>query len=422
MIVAMAVVTTMMMPPTLRWALSRVPLRKEEEARLDREAFAERGFVTNMERLLLAVDDSANGKFASRLGGLLAGSFGLPTTVLHIDQSHPAQTKESAKEKHPDGAEQKESAHPHKAANGSGKGKSVPVEIGPSEDSKDKDRKEKTDDRKETKEKEDKKDEDKKEAMSAAQATVKAAAEKTKPLEVEEANVAPPPVDVVAKAPDQAAAPEDAVAGEASKGYDFMLIGVENTMSEPGVFHDSVSRIASGFEGPLAVVMAQGKHAKRPLQSRFKILVPVTGTAVSRRGAEVALALAHAAAVPITALFVSAAPRSNRTLRRFRQDRAARRSERAILKDIVELADNFDTPMSTATRRNDTAEEAILREARRGGYDLIVMGVNRRPGETLYFGRVAAAVMARAEFSVLFVASESYAQERRPAERKEVAR
>ncbi|MBV9259912.1 MAG: cation:proton antiporter, partial [Pseudolabrys sp.] len=37
MIVAMAVITTMVMPPTLRWALSRIPIRKEERQRLERE-------------------------------------------------------------------------------------------------------------------------------------------------------------------------------------------------------------------------------------------------------------------------------------------------------------------------------------------------------------------------------------------------
>ena len=52
MILAMAIVTTMAMPPMLRWALARVPLREEEKARLDREAFDAEGFVTNMERLL----------------------------------------------------------------------------------------------------------------------------------------------------------------------------------------------------------------------------------------------------------------------------------------------------------------------------------------------------------------------------------
>ena len=49
MIVAMAVITTMIMPPTLRWALQRIPIRKEEEQRLEREAFVERGFVTNLD-------------------------------------------------------------------------------------------------------------------------------------------------------------------------------------------------------------------------------------------------------------------------------------------------------------------------------------------------------------------------------------
>src|SRR5712672_3257502 len=72
MIVAMAVVTTMAMPPMLRWALARVPLRKAEKERLEREEFEARGFVANLERLLVIADESPNGRFASRLAGLLA--------------------------------------------------------------------------------------------------------------------------------------------------------------------------------------------------------------------------------------------------------------------------------------------------------------------------------------------------------------
>ncbi len=37
MIVTMAIVTTLAMPPTLRWALGRLPMRKEERERLERE-------------------------------------------------------------------------------------------------------------------------------------------------------------------------------------------------------------------------------------------------------------------------------------------------------------------------------------------------------------------------------------------------
>jgi Kef-type K+ transport system membrane component KefB len=66
MIVAMAVITTMAMPPMLRWALARVPMRKAEKERLEREEFEAKGFVANLERLLLTADESPNGKFASR--------------------------------------------------------------------------------------------------------------------------------------------------------------------------------------------------------------------------------------------------------------------------------------------------------------------------------------------------------------------
>src|SRR6188508_3184078 len=88
MIVAMALLTTMAMPPTLRWALSRIPMRKEEKQRLEREAQEEKGFVSNLERLLIAVDDSPNGQFASRVAGMLAGTHGMPTTVLHIPDAN----------------------------------------------------------------------------------------------------------------------------------------------------------------------------------------------------------------------------------------------------------------------------------------------------------------------------------------------
>ena len=66
-IVAMAIVTTMSMPPMLRWALTRVPLSNEEAARLQREEFEAQGFVSNIERLLVAVDASPSGQLAASL-------------------------------------------------------------------------------------------------------------------------------------------------------------------------------------------------------------------------------------------------------------------------------------------------------------------------------------------------------------------
>ena len=85
LIVTMAMITTMIMPPTLRWTLNRVPLSAAEKARLEKEEVETRGFVPQLERLLVAVDDSVNGAFAARLAGLIAGTRGMPVTVLQED-------------------------------------------------------------------------------------------------------------------------------------------------------------------------------------------------------------------------------------------------------------------------------------------------------------------------------------------------
>ena len=84
LIVTMAIVTTTAMPAMLRWSLKRLPLHKKERLRLEREELDAKGFVTNLERLLVAADDSANGKFAAQLAGIVAGSAGKPTTILDL--------------------------------------------------------------------------------------------------------------------------------------------------------------------------------------------------------------------------------------------------------------------------------------------------------------------------------------------------
>jgi len=91
--------------------------------------------------------------------------------------------------------------------------------------------------------------------------------------------------------------------------------------------------------------------------------------------------------------------------RRLRRPTTSRRHEEAILKDIVELAARYDTPIRTALRLDIAPEDAILRQARLGRYDLVVMGVGRPAGKTLYFGKIAAAVLENSEHSILFVSS-----------------
>ncbi len=51
------------------------------------------------------------------------------------------------------------------------------------------------------------------------------------------------------------------------------------------------------------------------------------------------------------------------------------------------------------------ADEAILAELKRRSHNLVVLGVGRRPGERLFFGDTAAALLEKSERSLLFVAS-----------------
>jgi nucleotide-binding universal stress UspA family protein len=332
MIVAMAVITTMAMPPMLRWGLARVPLGKEEKERLEREEFEAKGFVSNLERLLLAVDESPNGKLASRLAGLISGQRGLPITVLPLQKAEPNKAKAKSKA----------------------------------------------------------------DSEAGAEAVAKAAADRTAKAEE---NDAPAAADVTVRAPDKPA--EEAIKEEATKGYDLLFIGAENTKKKSGGFHVDIARAAAAFEGPLALVVGKGALLEYGGECPRNILVPVTGTEVSHQAAELAIALGRACNASVVALYVSSRRANGRSRRRpFR----SRRQQQAILKDIVEIADRYDFDIKTAMRTNVTPDEAIVSTANRGDYDLIVMGVNRRAGDSLDFGDTAAAVLEKSESSILYLA------------------
>ena len=335
LIVAMAVVTTMAMPPMLRWALRRLPLRKAERLRLEREELDARGFVPNLERLLLAVDGSANGAFAARLAGAIAGSGDKPTTIIKLG---------------PD-------KWPHQGE---------------------------PNDREELS----------KHVQAAAANTVTLAAH---PEEQTRGTV-----EVTARL--KKAASAEAIADEAQKGYDLLIVGIDKTRGPRGGFGPEITRIVNGFDGPLAVAIAGGRLATGT-EPIGRILIPVNGTDVSRRAAETGFALARSCGSRVSALYVASGRSDGERRGRIRRGAALRRNEEAVLKDIAELGDRYDARVRTALRVDVAAEDAILKETERGGYDLIVLGVTRRPGETLFFGNMAAAVLERADTAILFLAS-----------------
>lgn len=325
LIVTMAMITTMIMPPTLRWALLRVPLSRDEKARLAKEEVESRAFVPGLERLLVAVDDSVNGTFAARLAGLIAATRGMPVTVLQEGIEIPTRRAE--------------------------------------------------------------------EVLKGAAASGRRSAR-------DSAAPRPPAVDVTTRS--QKALTAEAIAFEAHRGYDLLMIGKDPVKGDAGGFDEAVSRVAVAFDGPVAVVAALGAHAEDPSHADLNILAPITGSEISRHGAEVAVALALATHCSLTVLYVAAQPKRSTTLPILG---ARRREQEAVLKDIVRIADQYGVRVRTAVRAHASPATSILEHARHGKYNLIVMGVSRRPGATLSFGEVAAAVLEDTERSVLFVAS-----------------
>jgi len=338
MIVTMAVVTTLAMPPMLRWALRRVPIGEAERARLEREELDARGFVSRLERLLLAVDDSAVGKFAAYLAGLVGGGSGMPTTLLRLDRRPAGEGGIAAK-------------RPGKHA-----------------------------------------EEVKRGARESATAV-----ERDEAVPVEKLHLT---------ARDEAGLDGETIAQEARKGYGMLIVGLGRALTPKGAFTKAVNEIASGFDGPLCLVV-KGRAAAGTLpalDADATILVPVNGTEVTRRAADLALALARPHRARVKALHISrkaAGETASLSMRR----------EEAVLKEIVELGERYGVEVETQIRARTASDTAIVRAAAKGPA-LLVMGVSRRAGEELFFGETSTSVLAKCPIPVVLVAGETARAER----------
>jgi nucleotide-binding universal stress UspA family protein len=315
-------------------------LRAEEQERLEREEVEARGFVSNVERLLVAVDSSSSGQLASRLVGLLAGVRQIPTTALHFEYTDTAALPEAEEQ-----AERTATVMTEAAASGE---------------------------------------------------------------DAAEDSASKHDIDITLRIKEPAAT-EDAITEEAKKGYGLLFIGREPA-SEGKQFAPQITRSAVSFGGPIAITIARGEQQDHDHSQPLNILVPITGTPISRQGAELAVALAQGSRGTVTALHVSAHNRDRqRWPIRIGAALAPDSSADAAIQDIVELGKAYGVAVKGTIRNRRTTENAIIREIRGGHYDLLVMGVSPRPGEQLFFGEVPADLLERAPCSLVFVASEPLA-------------
>jgi nucleotide-binding universal stress UspA family protein len=342
LIVTMAVITTMAMPPMLRWALARVPMDPEEQQRLEHEELEAKGFVSKFERLLVAADESASGKLASRLAGVISGQRGLPMTVLDISlRARPDTTSD---------AETTDDAKAIVDADDRGETGRSPT------------------------------------AHAIESADIAGAA-----VEGQDSNARPRRAEIIARI--ETKDTTDAIAQEAAKGFDVLIVGVDRMRDPHGGFSEDVNRIVSTFEGPVALVIARHRDSGGASGPERNVLVPFSGTEVSRRGAELAFALTSPETTTVTAVHISR--RKAARGKRAPPDAASSQAEAAVLDDATKLGAHYGFKVATAIHLDDAPEDAILREAARVEADLLVIGAARRVGEALYLGKTVAALMER---------------------------
>jgi Kef-type K+ transport system membrane component KefB/nucleotide-binding universal stress UspA family protein len=355
-IVVMAVVTTLCMPPLLQWALRRVPMREEEKTRLETEAAEEKDLLPKIERVLVALDDSDNAWLASRLSGWFVGARRLVATVLDLT------------------AVENTEGSPSKPAQA---------------------------------------------FLTAAEAAAKAVESQeeaeTAAVPQSESAVATEPVDKrpvgelvsILSAREEREATNDAavdtILTELKKGYGLLILGLgESAKKKAPAYPATIEKIVREFDGPVALVIHGSPAGTRRDERLERMLVPTTGSDYSRFGAELAVGIAKGCGAKVTALHISAPPVETDLLRR---PAKLLRPARALLGDIVALGDREGVQVKAQHVVGLTKESSILRQVHRGRHQLIVLGTKAWSAEELHFGRSAEAIIANAPGPVLIVKS-----------------
>jgi len=338
-IVAMAVITTMAMPPTLRWALARLPLREEERDRLEREEFESESFLGNFERILLTVDGSQSSRLATWIAAFFAVTRKMPVTVLDIREQQTADRP--------------------------------PITTGS--------------------------------AAQPSQPQPRTIAQDVRQCATDLLSAASPDADLAAESDihitvrDRNGELETVLGDISGTGHDLLFAGIEPSMGEDGRFSEHLQMMTSAFKGTSAIVTARGILPDRP--QKLRILLPVSGTERSIRAVEFGLAIAKAAGAHC-ALLLIVEPRQVRAIQRI-SDRGNDHLD--ILKKAGAIADYYGVDVEKVVQQGPSPELSILRHARSGKYNLIVLGVSKRASGSLSYGSVADTLLQTADRSCIFI-------------------
>lgn len=318
LIVAMAIITTMIMPPTLRWALSRVPMRDDERERLEKEEAAENDFLPGMERALVIADQGKTADLSLRLAGAFAAGQQIMTTVLE-------EVEEDGEEKDTQLRD----------------GVSVAREV--------------------------------------ANMVDERFTEGAKTIETD-TDDAPKRMPVESLIQQKKIEGDDTGETEAAKGYNFVFAGLDERLKDDGRhFSDRLGAFLNATDLPVGI-MFPGRATELNARLPSHILVPTDGTQSSQLATEIAVAFARAVGSRLTILHVVEQDREGATVRGLSDP------DQSVLHQADVLARRHSVNAELTEIVDRHPNRVIRRMARRGSFDLVILGSDLRQDGGKFLG------------------------------------
>ncbi len=189
----------------------------------------------------------------------------------------------------------------------------------------------------------------------------------------------------------------EAIAAESERGYDAIFAGASQLSGYDDLGGEVLRGLVSMARAP--VVIVRNGYTAAPFR---RLLVPTTGAAFSRLGANLAMHYAREFQAQLTALYVREASPYSLPLLRVSTDLKTEGEE--FVNEISRLGRELGASVDTRVDSGRRPENVILSIAEREKIDLLVMGVLFRSSEErLFFGPKVREILRKAQCAVALI-------------------
>ncbi|WP_129112851.1 cation:proton antiporter domain-containing protein [Halegenticoccus tardaugens] len=399
-IVMVAIVTSLMAPAIMRFALPRIEMSEGERARLEREARQRRSFVGGMRKVLLPTRCSVDSQFAAQLLGYLTRGEDIEVTTMYVERGEGRPTAvRSPLVRLRSLADRARGASPPASRSDGGRddvggddgtGGGDASDVGRSGTDEDAD-------------------------VGATEADDEPPGDARRCLDLMRLQLDLPDAQtrtLVRRRPDDASG---TVLAEAERGYDFLVLGVADRgdRANAPLFSPPVDEVVRDSPCPVMVVSTNlrrppdGGRERKNREPIRRILVPTVGTEYTRHAAEVAFTIARECDAAVELVHVVTPPRSDEVF----ADRPDMRSSLELGEEIVDAEADLGREMGVDVRTSvfvgeTDPEEEVVALADERGHDLVVLGSNLRPlSGRAFFGHRVEYIARNAPCPVAVVSS-----------------